>query len=87
MIHNIRQKMQQQGVTSAWLAQEIGLSKVAVSNILTGKSSPSIDNVVKIAKALNTDVNSLVYGENETTPPPVIICPKCGAKLTLKVEE
>lgn len=85
MIHNIKNKMQQQGVTSAWLAKETGLSKVAISNILTGKSSPSIENMIKIANALKTDINSLVYGDSPITTP-MILCPHCGKELSIKIE-
>ena len=45
----IKEIMNERNVTSAWLAEQVGISKVAVSNIVTGKSSPSLDNVIKIA--------------------------------------
>lgn len=59
--------MSERGVTSAWLSEQVGISKVAVSNIITGKSSPSLDNILKIAEALGVDILSLIYGNNQET--------------------
>ena len=56
----IKETMNERGVTSAWLAEQVGISKVAVSNIVTGKSSPSLDNILKIADALNVSITELI---------------------------
>ena len=59
----IKETMNERGVTSAWLAEQVGISKVAVSNIVTGKSSPSLDNILKIADALNVSITELIGEE------------------------
>lgn len=61
----IKEIMTERGVTSSWLSAQVGISKVAVSNIITGKSSPSLDNILKIAEALEVDIISLIYGNNK----------------------
>ena len=51
--------MSKRNVTSAWLAEQVGISKVAVSNIVTGKSYPSLDTLKKIADVLNVSIIKL----------------------------
>lgn len=57
----IKEIMSEKNITSAWLAANAGVSRVAISNIITGKSSPSLDTLVSIAKALGVDIASLIY--------------------------
>ena len=52
----IKEIMSKRNVTSAWLAEQVGISKVAVSNIVTGKSYPSLDTLKKIADVLNVSI-------------------------------
>lgn len=56
----IKEIMNEQDVTSAWLAEKVGISKVAVSNIVTGKSYPSLDTIKKIADVLNVSIIKLI---------------------------
>lgn len=74
----IKEIMNERNVTSAWLADKVGISKVAVSNIITGKSSPSLDNILKIADALNVSITELIGEKKEEN---AIICPHCGGKI------
>lgn len=67
------------------LAEKVGISKVAISNIITGKSLPSLESLMKIAQVLEVSVSQLI-GEEES-PKNQFICPKCGAKLELKEVE
>lgn len=80
----IKEFMSERNVTSAWLANKVGISKVAVSNIVTGKSSPSLDNIIKIADALNVSIVELIGEEkNDNT----ITCPHCGKKIKIEKGE
>lgn len=78
----IKEIMSKRNVTSAWLSEKVGISKVAVSNIVTGKSSPSLDSLIKIADALNVSITELIGEEMEDN---TITCPKCGTRF--KMEE
>ena len=80
----IKETMNERGVTSAWLAEQVGISKVAVSNIITGKSSPSLDNILKIADALNVSITELIGEEKADN---TITCPHCGKKIKIKKGE
>jgi transcriptional regulator with XRE-family HTH domain len=79
----IKEIMSERGITSASLAKEVGISKVAVSNIITGKSSPSLDNAVEIAKCLGVSINDLLGEETDNS----IYCPYCGKKILIKTEK
>ena len=80
----IKEFMSERNVTSAWLANKVGISKVAVSNIVTGKSSPSLDNIIKIADVLNESIAELIGEEkNDNT----ITCPHCGKKIKIEKGE
>lgn len=81
----IKEIMSERSITSAWLAEKVGISKVAVSNIITGKSSPSLDNILKIADALNVSITELIGEVNEDTN--TITCPHCGKKIKIEKGE
>lgn len=80
----IKEFMSERNVTSAWLAEQVGISKVAVSNIVTGKSSPSLDNLLKIASILNVPITELIGEEKEEH---TITCPHCGKKIKIEKGE
>lgn len=82
----IKEAMEAKGVTSVWLSEQVGISKVAVSNIITCKNSPSVDNLLKIAEALNVSVTYLLgldedKGEKEKSIP----CPYCGKPIDVSL--
>lgn len=80
----IKEIMSKRGVTSAWLAEQVGISKVAVSNIVTGKSSPSLDNLIKIADVLKVSITELIGEEKSDNS---ITCPHCGGKIKIEKGE
>ena len=55
--------MVQRGVSQADLCRLTGLASSMVSHYCTGQRMPSIAAALKIAKALNTTVSYLAYGE------------------------
>ena len=87
----IKEVIENKGITSVWLSEQVGISKVAVSNIITGKNSPSVDNLLKIAEALNVSVTYLLgIDDNEGGKDNSIPCPYCGKRIDvslLKKEE
>ena len=78
----IKEFMSERGVTSAWLAEKVGLSKVAISNIVTGKSYPSLDNLIKIAEALSTSIAELIGEKKERRNS---VCPHCGKEIDVEL--
>jgi len=57
---NLRRQMKNKGKTIQEVAQSIGISKVALSNILTGKSVPKSGTVIKLASYLKVSINTLL---------------------------
>lgn len=78
--------MSTRNVTSALLAEKVGVSKVAVSNIVTGKSIPSLDTLMKMTNVLDITISELI-GETEFTGAGYIICPYCGKKIKIEKGE
>lgn len=56
----IRSRRKQAELSQERLAEKADLSTVFISRVECGKESPSIDSVVKIAKALRVHVHDLV---------------------------
>lgn len=84
----IKEIMEVKQVTNAWLAKEIRISTVSVSNIVTGKSAPSLNNLVKIAHALGVSLDELITkSETEMKFKSYIICPHCNWKIYFESED
>lgn len=81
MIKRIKELMAIHGLSAAALAEKIGISAVAMSNILTGKNNPSLDKAIKIAEVLGVTVSYLI-GETSANE---IVCPHCGKKIVISL--
>jgi transcriptional regulator with XRE-family HTH domain len=60
--HAVWKTRKKAGFTQEQLAEKSDLSTVFISRIERGVESPSVDNLVKIAKALEVKVANLVDG-------------------------
>ena len=58
----VRATRKEAGFSQEKLAERAGLSTVFISRIERGVESPSVDNLVKIAKALGVRARDLVAG-------------------------
>lgn len=58
----VRGKRKEAGFSQEKLAEKADLSTVFISRIERGVESPSVDNLVKIAKALGVRVGDLLDG-------------------------
>ena len=58
----VRVQRNSAGFSQEKLAEKAGLSTVFISRIERGKESPSVDSLVKIARALKIKVRDLVSG-------------------------
>lgn len=64
---NMRTLRKKQNMTQDSLADKLYVTRQTISNYEIGKTQPDIDTLVKIAEALDTDTNALIYGI--PTPP------------------
>ena len=58
----IRVERKKAGVTQEKLAEKASLSTVFISRVERGKESPTVDSLLKIARALGVHVRDLVNG-------------------------
>ena len=78
----IKEILKQQGHTQKWLAEQMGITPIALNKILT-RDKPNFDNVVALSKALGVTKAEL-YADYKTAGS--ITCPNCGYKITIKAE-
>lgn len=57
---NIKNAREQKGLSQRDLAQKLNISQAAVSQFENGKNPPKIDTLLKIANALQVDINALL---------------------------
>jgi transcriptional regulator with XRE-family HTH domain len=66
-------------ITTASLAEKVGITRANMSNIVNGKTTPSIPTLEKIADALGVHVSELFEQPQNDT----INCPHCGGKIKI----
>lgn len=57
---NIRNLLYDQHKTQVWLAQQCGVTKGHINQIITGKTHPSLQLLLKISKSLSVDINEII---------------------------
>jgi len=78
----IKNVIKEKGFTGVWLASQVGITRPNMSNIVSGKSKPSLDTLERIAQSLDVPITELF----EQPASDVVNCPKCGAKLKITEE-
>ena len=62
---NIKKARSEKGYTQEQLAQKLCVTRNTISNYETGHSNPDIEMLQMLAEALETDPNTLIYGEKK----------------------
>jgi transcriptional regulator with XRE-family HTH domain len=75
----LKELLKSKEMTTASLADKVGITRPNMSNIVNGKNDPSIPTLDKIAVALGVSVFELF----ERPQNDIINCPNCGAKLKI----
>jgi len=78
----IKEILKEKGFTSIWLASQVGITQPNMSNIVSGKSNPSLETLEKIANTLNVPIADLF----EQPATDIINCPYCGGKIKVSKE-
>ncbi len=73
----IKDLCKQRGMTVTALAEKVGITQPNMSNIVNAKTSPSLELLERIARALGVDVAELFAPQQVG----VFTCPHCGARL------
>jgi len=61
----LKKLIQSKGVKQKWLAEQIGVSEVTMSNWMKGKFKPTEENLRKIGEVLNIEYELLNDAINE----------------------
>lgn len=64
-MNRVKQFRKDQGLSQLKLAQKIGVARQTINLIENNKYNPSLELCINLAKALNTDLNSLFWEEHE----------------------
>jgi len=83
MEFRIKEILKERGITALTLAKDIEMTQANLSNIMTGKTKPSLDTLEKIADALNVPITDLFERPKQN----IITCPKCGTALEIREKE
>lgn len=82
---NIKALRSARGLTQDALAQQLHVTRQAVSNWENGKTQPDIETIMKLAQALNVPAEELIYGKKDAASHPrqVTLLPRddVGEKL------
>lgn len=76
---DIKSIIKQKGLTMEGVAERMGISRVTLSQTLSG--NPTMSTLQRIADALGCKVGEFFLDEIDEN---VIVCPKCGARFELK---
>lgn len=57
---NICDLLHEQHKTQVWLAQQCGVTKGHINQIVAGKTNPSLQLLLKISKVLSVSINKIV---------------------------
>lgn len=80
----LKEIMADRGVTNVALAKQLGYTEVAVSNMVRGKSLPSLNTLEKIADILGVGMRD--FFDEEAAPPERLVCPHCGKPIKITIE-
>ena len=63
--NNIKLVRKHRGLTQAQLAEQVGVARVSIISIETGRYIPTIETALRISKALNAPINELFWLKEE----------------------
>lgn len=73
----IKEILKDQGITNISLADQVGITRPNMSNIVNGKTKPSLDTLERIADVLNVPFTDLFEQPKQN----IITCPYCNGKI------
>jgi transcriptional regulator with XRE-family HTH domain len=79
----VKEILKEKGITQKEFASQLGMTEVGLSKTINENGNPDLKRLNEIAKALSVPFSELF----EPPQTDVINCPKCGAKLEIKVKE
>ncbi len=81
---DIKKVFSRYGLTSKEVAERMGIAPNNLSMTIK-KGNPTYSTLCEIAKAVGCSIYELI-ADDEENKATTVICPKCGAKLKIKVD-
>ena len=81
----IKELLERRGMSSAELSRRIGVTKATVSNLITGKTTPSVDTLNRIAEVLEVPFWQLFTNPDDIAERKQLVCPHCGKPIEVEV--
>lgn len=78
----IKEVIKEQGLTITELAEQMGINRVNLSNMVNG--NPTVETLNKIADALGVPITELF--EQPKKDGASITCPNCGKNINIKID-
>ena len=63
---NIKRLRESANMTQESMAEQLNVTRQAISNWETGKTQPDIDTLHKISALFGTDINEVIYGAKQS---------------------
>jgi transcriptional regulator with XRE-family HTH domain len=83
----IRELLRNNRESISAFANRVGITQANMSNIVNGKSSPTLDTLKKIADALGVPISDLFDRPESEHSDGLFTCPNCGTVLEVKKKE
>jgi len=83
MIFRLREILKEKGFTIAQFAERVGISQSNLSNYMSGKISPTLDTLSKIADALDIEISELFRKEEDI----ILVAKYEGKEVTITNQE
>lgn len=65
--NNLKKLRTEAGLTQEQVAEKLNVTRQALSSYESGRTRPDIDTLVRLAGIYDTDVNSIIYGPEDST--------------------
>ena len=61
--NRLKEILDERGIKQNWLAEQVGITKQTMSNLIKNRFTTSMDIAFKIAKVLNMEITDIFYEE------------------------
>ena len=84
----IKDSLQEKGLTSVAFSKMLGVSEVTISNLINGKTMPSLNTLEHAAEILSVPIWQLFAdpAEIQTKDNTFITCPHCGREIQIEIK-
>ena len=70
LYETLRALRRRSGLTQEEVAEQVGLTRQAISSYESGRTQPDLDMLARLAEVYHTDLNGILSGSGETPSPP-----------------